>query len=112
MGRVATGVRGIRLAGEDDKVVGMASVSPEDNISLLVVSEKGYGKRSRLQDYRITHRGGKGVKTIEITKKTGKLVAIKAVKPDDQLMLINTSGITLRTGLHKIRIMKQELLGS
>ena len=111
MGRVATGVRGIRLAGEDDKVVGMASVSPEDNISLLVVSEKGYGKRSRLQDYRITHRGGKGVKTIEITKKTGKLVAIKAVKPDDQLMLINTSGITLRTGLHKIRIMSRATQG-
>lgn len=111
MGRVATGVRGIRLAGEDDKVVGMASVLPEDNISLLVVSEKGYGKRSRLKDYRITHRGGKGVKTIEITKKTGKLVAIKAVKPEDQLMLINTSGITLRTDLNKIRIMSRATQG-
>lgn len=111
MGRVATGVRGIRLAGEDDKVVGMASVLPEDDVSLLVVSEKGYGKRSRLDAYRITHRGGKGVKTIEITNKTGRLVAMKAVKPKDQLMLITTSGITLRTGLKSMRIMSRATQG-
>ena len=111
MGRVATGVRGIRLASEDDKVVGMASVLPDDDISLLVVSEKGYGKRSRLDAYRITHRGGKGVKTIEITKKTGPLVAMKAVKPKDQLMLITSSGIALRTELKSMRIMSRATQG-
>lgn len=111
IGRVATGVRGIRLAGEDDRVVGMASVSPEDPVSLLVVSEKGYGKRSKLGDYRITHRGGKGVKTIEITTKTGKLVAMKAVSPKDQLMLITTSGIALRTELKSLRVLSRATQG-
>lgn len=111
MGRVATGVRGIRLAHEEDKVVGMASVSPEDPISLLVVSEKGYGKRSKLEDYRITHRGGKGVKTIEITEKTGNLVAMKAVSKKDQLMLITTSGIALRTELKTLRILSRATQG-
>ena len=111
MGRVATGVRGIRLADEQDKVVGMASVSPDDPISLLVVSEKGYGKRSSLASYRITHRGGKGVKTFEITSRTGKLVAMKAVTQKDQLMLITKSGIALRTELKSLRLLSRATQG-
>lgn len=111
MGRIATGVRGIRLADEQDKVVGMASISPEDPTSLLVVSEKGYGKRSLLSHYRITHRGGKGVKTLEITPKTGKLIAMKAVKKKDQLILITTAGTALRTDLKSLRLMNRATQG-
>ena len=111
IGRVAAGVRGIRLAHDQDKVVGMASVLSDDNVTLLVVSEKGYGKRSKLEAYRITHRGGKGVKTIDITKRTGKLIAMKAVKTKDQLILITTSGIALRTELKSIRISNRVTQG-
>src|SRR5699024_9019489 len=95
MGRTATGVRGITLGSEADEVIGMISVNDEDT-SVLVVSEKGYGKRSSLDDYRVTNRGGKGVKTLNITDKTGSLVAIKGVTDNDDLMIINKSGIVIR----------------
>ncbi|MGB5362895.1 MAG: DNA gyrase subunit A, partial [Aureibaculum sp.] len=95
MGRNASGVRGITLANDKDEVIGMLSVNDMDS-DILVVSEKGYGKRSSLEDYRITNRGGKGVKTINVTEKTGNLVAIKNVSDEDDLMIINKSGITIR----------------
>ncbi|MBT8280097.1 MAG: DNA gyrase subunit A, partial [Muriicola sp.] len=95
MGRSASGVRGIKLANDDDEVIGMVSVHNFDD-EILVVSENGYGKRSSIEDYRITNRGGKGVKTISITDKTGGLVAIKNVSDSDDLMIINKSGIAIR----------------
>ncbi|MDD9139915.1 MAG: DNA gyrase subunit A [Candidatus Cardinium sp.] len=95
MGRVSSGIRGITLAHAHDQVIGMASF-PTADLDLLVVSEHGYGKRSSLEDYRITKRGGKGIKTMQVTKKTGTLVAIHAVKNQDELMIINQSGITIR----------------
>jgi DNA gyrase subunit A len=105
MGRVSSGVRGITLSHAKDCVIGMACF-PTSNLDLLVVSEHGYGKRSSLEDYRITKRGGKGVKTIQITEKTGNLVAINAVKDQDDLMIINQSGVIIR-----IQVAKLPLIG-
>lgn len=96
MGRVSTGVRGMTLGGPDDKVVGMITMTGDDKESIMVVSEKGYGKRSPLDDYRITNRGAKGVKTLQVTEKTGCLVAIMNVNDENDLVIINQSGITLR----------------
>ncbi len=110
MGRSASGVRGIRLADEKDEVIGMVSVNNfEDEI--LVVSENGYGKRSSIEDYRITNRGGKGVKTISITEKTGGLVAIKNVSDSDDLMIINKSGIAIRMSVDDLRTMGRATQG-
>ncbi|MDR0969898.1 MAG: DNA gyrase subunit A [Lentimicrobiaceae bacterium] len=110
MGRNASGVRGITLASESDEVAGMICISdPQTNI--LVVSEKGYGKRSDLDDYRITNRGGKGVKTLNITEKTGNLIAIKDVTDSDDLMIINKSGIAIRMAVASLRIMGRATQG-
>ncbi|MGW9685944.1 DNA gyrase subunit A [Flagellimonas sp. 2504JD1-5] len=110
MGRNASGVRGISLANDKDEVIGMVSVHNfEDDI--LVVSENGYGKRSTIDDYRITNRGGKGVKTISITDKTGGLVAIKNVSDTDDLMIINKSGIAIRMGVEDLRVMGRATQG-
>ncbi len=110
MGRTAAGVRGVTLEGSSDKVVGMVCITRED-ANLLVVSEKGYGKRSSIDDYRITRRGGKGVKTINITEKTGKLVAIKEVGDNDDLMIINRSGISIRIKVEELRVMGRATQG-
>ncbi len=110
MGRTAAGVRGVRLEGDDDKVIGMVCVN-RDDANLLVVSEKGYGKRSLIDDYRITKRGGKGVKTINVTEKTGNLVAIKEVIDTDDLMIINKSGITIRMAVENLRVMGRATQG-
>ncbi|NGM61838.1 DNA gyrase subunit A [Sphingobacterium sp. SGG-5] len=110
MGRTATGVRGVTLAGPEDEVVGMISVDSSE-ISVLVVSEKGYGKRTDIDDYRITNRGGKGVKTINVTEKTGNLVAIKGVTDQDDLMIINKSGIVIRIGVDSLRVMGRATQG-
>ncbi|MFD2099154.1 DNA gyrase subunit A [Flagellimonas iocasae] len=110
MGRNASGVRGITLADDKDEVIGMVSVHNfEDDI--LVVSENGYGKRSNLEDYRVTNRGGKGVKTISITEKTGGLVAIKNVTDTDDLMIINKSGIAIRMAVEDLRVMGRATQG-
>ena len=111
MGRNATGVRGIRLAHpETDEVIGMICISDE-GYDVLVVSENGYGKRSSLEDYRITNRGGKGVKTINITGKTGQLIAIKDVTDSDDLMIINKSGLIIRMAVESLRIMGRATQG-
>ncbi len=110
MGRNASGVRGIRLKDDKDEVIGMVSI-PDDESDILVVSEKGYGKRSSLDAYRITNRGGKGVKTINITEKTGGLVAIKNVTDQDDLMIINKSGITIRMAVSDLRVMGRATQG-
>ncbi len=110
MGRSASGVRGITLANAKDEVVGMISVD-DMNSDVLVVSENGYGKRSSLEDYRITNRGGKGVKTISITEKTGNLVAIKNVSDEDDLMIINKSGIAIRMSVDDLRVMGRATQG-
>ena len=110
MGRGASGVRGITLANAKDKVVGMVSVNDMDT-NILVVSENGYGKRSDLEDYRVTNRGGKGVKTISITDKTGSLVTIKNVTDQDDLMIINKSGIAIRMAVSDLRIMGRATQG-
>jgi DNA gyrase subunit A len=110
MGRNASGVRGITLANDKDEVVGMLAVNNEDD-NILVVSENGYGKRSNLDDYRITNRGGKGVKTINVTEKTGSLVAIKNVTDEDDLMIINKSGITIRLAIDTLRVMGRATQG-
>ncbi|KAF0129500.1 MAG: DNA gyrase subunit A [Bacteroidetes bacterium] len=110
MGRNASGVRGITLASEKDEVVGMICVENDDH-NILVVSEKGYGKRSDLNDYRVTNRGGKGVKTLNITDKTGELIAIKEVNDNDDLMIINKSGIIIRIGIESLRIMGRATQG-
>lgn len=110
MGRTAAGVRGITLDSEEDEVVGMISVDNSDE-TILVVSEKGYGKRTDLEDYRITNRGGKGVKTINITEKTGQLVAIKGVTDNDDLMIINKSGIVIRIAVSELRVMGRATQG-
>ncbi|TAH27465.1 MAG: DNA gyrase subunit A [Cytophagales bacterium] len=110
MGRTAAGVRGVFLNKETDKVIGMVCLSnPETD--LLVVSEKGYGKRSSIDDYRVTNRGGKGVKTLNITEKTGKLVAILDVQDSDELMIINKSGITIRMAVAQLRVMGRATQG-
>jgi DNA gyrase subunit A len=110
MGRTASGVRGVTLESGEDKVIGMVCIGRED-ANLLVVSEKGYGKRSSLDDYRITRRGGKGVKTINVTEKTGKLVAIKEVVDNDDLMIINKSGISIRISVAELRVMGRATQG-
>ncbi|MDA1288487.1 MAG: DNA gyrase subunit A [Bacteroidetes bacterium] len=110
MGRGASGVRGISLADAKDEVVGMVTVNDMD-ANILVVSENGYGKRSDLEDYRVTNRGGKGVKTISITEKTGKLVAIKSVNDSDDLMIINKSGIAIRMEIMSLRVMGRATQG-
>uniref|UniRef100_UPI003D6ADED9 DNA gyrase subunit A n=1 Tax=Kordia sp. TaxID=1965332 RepID=UPI003D6ADED9 len=110
MGRNASGVRGIRLANDNDEVVGMVAVNDMES-NILVVSENGYGKRSSLEDYRITNRGGKGVKTISVTDKTGELVAIKNVTDDDGLMIINKSGIAIRMAVSDLRVMGRATQG-
>lgn len=110
MGRNASGVKGITLAGENDEVVGMICLG-EEHSDVLVVSEKGYGKRSELMDYRVTNRGGKGVKTINVSEKTGHLISIKDVEDDDDLMIINKSGIVIRIGVAKLRVMGRATQG-
>lgn len=110
MGRTAAGVRGISLKDDKDIVVEMVAITRE-NANLLVVSEKGYGKRSDIEDYRITKRGGKGVKTLNVTEKTGELVAIKEVIDSDDLMIINKSGITIRMAVESLRVMGRATQG-
>jgi DNA gyrase subunit A len=110
MGRNASGVRGITLASEQDEVIGMIAVNDMES-NILVVSENGYGKRSSLEDYRITNRGGKGVKTISITEKTGNLVSIKNVTDSDDLMIINKSGIAIRMAVQDLRVMGRATQG-
>ena len=110
MGRNASGVRGIRLKDKKDEVVGMISVNDMD-ANILVVSENGFGKRSSLEDYRLTNRGGKGVKTISITEKTGKLVSLKSVSDNDDLMIINKSGIAIRMQVEDLRVMGRATQG-
>ena len=118
MGRTAAGVKGMTLDDDgDDKVIGMICMKPESEDTILVVSEQGYGKRTLLNDedgepvYRITRRGGKGVKTLNITDKTGKLIAIKSVTDDNDLMIINKSGITIRMKISDLRIMGRATQG-
>ena len=111
MGRTAAGVRGMMLNNDDDEVVGMICVKPSGPENILVVSEQGYGKRSDLADYRVTNRGGKGVKTLNITEKTGKLVTIKAVTDDNDLMIINKSGIAIRVKVVDLRVMGRATQG-
>ncbi|MBR1621003.1 MAG: DNA gyrase subunit A [Prevotella sp.] len=111
MGRISTGVRGMRLDEGDDEVIGMVVAGNSDNETIMVVSENGYGKRSQVEDYRKTNRGGKGVKTLQITEKTGRLVAIKNVTDDNDLMIINKSGIAIRMPLSECRIMGRATQG-
>ncbi|MDX1407718.1 MAG: DNA gyrase subunit A, partial [Saprospiraceae bacterium] len=112
MGRTAAGVRGMKLQSSEDQVVGMVCVDPGDeSVTILVVSENGSGKRSSVEDYRLTNRGGKGVKTIQVTEKTGKLVAIKAVSEEDDLMITNRSGIVIRMPVEDIRVMGRATQG-
>ena len=103
IGRTGAGVKGITIE-DDDEVIGMVCVEPDSKEDILVVSENGYGKRTDLDDYRITNRGGKGVKTLQITEKTGKLIAIKSVTDDNDLMIINRSGLTIRIPVSDIRV--------
>ena len=110
MGRTAAGVRGIRLASDKDEVVGMICIEDQTS-TVLVVAENGYGKRSAVEDYRITNRGGKGVKTINVTEKTGQLIALKNVTDNDDLMVINKSGITIRIGVDTLRVMGRATQG-
>lgn len=114
MGRTATGVRGIRLDEEDasDEVIGMICVNDPEKETVLVVSEKGKGKRSVVEDYRVTNRGGKGVKTLNITEETGKVVAIKAVTEDEDLMIINKSGITIRLRMSDVSVQGRATQGN
>jgi DNA gyrase subunit A len=119
MGRTASGVRGITLADDKDEVIGMVSVNKDDinDTQLLVVTENGYGKRTKLVDedgedvYRITNRGGKGVKTLNITDKTGALISINAVTDEDDLMIINKSGLTIRMEVSDLRVMGRATQG-
>lgn len=111
MGRMSTGVRGMTLAGDNDEVVGMITMTGAPDETVMVVSQNGYGKRSPLEDYRVTNRGGKGVKTLNITEKTGELVSIKNVNDTNDLMIINQSGITLRLPVAGIRVMGRATQG-
>ena len=111
MGRMSTGVRGMTLDGGDDEVVGMICMNADSENNVMVLSENGYGKRSHLEDYRITNRGGKGVKTMNVTDKTGSLVAIKSVNDDNDLVIINKSGITLRIHVADFRVMGRATQG-
>jgi DNA gyrase subunit A len=106
----ASGVRGITLADDKDEVIGMVSVNDMSS-EILVVSENGYGKRSSLEDYRITNRGGKGVKTLNITDKTGRLISINSVTDADDLMIINKSGLTIRMEVSDLRVMGRATQG-
>lgn len=111
MGRMASGVRGMTLAGADDEVVGMICMEKDTKNNVMVVSEQGFGKRSDLEDYRVTNRGGKGVKTLNVTEKTGDLVAIKSVNDDNDLVIINKSGITIRLKVADVRVMGRATQG-
>ncbi|HNU48852.1 MAG TPA: DNA gyrase C-terminal beta-propeller domain-containing protein, partial [Bacteroidia bacterium] len=111
VGRNSIGVRGVSLDNAKDEVIGMVCIKNAKEETILVVSEKGYGKRSDLEDYRVTNRGGKGVKTMNITEKTGDLIAIKSVKEDDDLMIINKSGITIRMEVKDLRVMGRNTQG-
>lgn len=111
MGRVATGVRGMTLDGGDDEVVGMVCVNEPESETIMVVSENGYGKRTSIEEYRKTKRGGKGVKTLEVTEKTGRLVAIKVVTDENDLMIINKSGILIRLKVAEVRVMRRATQG-
>ena len=111
MGRVSTGVRGMKIDDDDDAVVGMIVVNDAEKETVMVVSEDGYGKRSDVEDYRKTNRGGKGVKTMSITEKTGRLVAIKNVTDDNDLMIINKSGIVIRLAVAEVRVMGRATQG-
>ena len=112
MGRTATGVRGFRIDEDgQDEVVGMICVNDPERETVLVVSENGYGKRTAVEDYRVTNRGGKGVKTLDVTEKTGKVVAIKSVTEEDDLMIINKSGITIRLRLKEVRVQGRATQG-
>jgi DNA gyrase subunit A len=110
MGRTASGVRGITLKDDTDEVIGMVTVNDMGS-EILVVAENGYGKRSSLDEYRITNRGGKGVKTLNITEKTGKLISINAVTDADDLMIINKSGLTIRMAVEDLRVMGRATQG-
>jgi len=112
MGRTSTGVRAMTLDNDgQDEVVGMICIQDPENETIMVVSEQGFGKRSEIEDYRITNRGGKGVKTMNVTDKTGKLVAIKTVTDDNDLMIINKSGITIRMHVADFRVMGRATQG-
>ncbi|MBR9921732.1 MAG: DNA gyrase subunit A [Bacteroidetes bacterium] len=112
MGRTAAGVRGISLDGKDDAVVGMVCIDPNDlEYAIFVISERGNGKRSDFQEYRLTNRGGKGVRTMQVTKKTGPVIAIKAVKEEDDLMIMTRSGITIRLAVEDVRVMGRSTQG-
>ena len=111
MGRVSTGVIGMRLDGDDDEVVGLVCVNDPQTETIMVVSENGYGKRSEVEDYRQTNRGAKGVKTLAITEKTGRLVAIKVVTDENDLMIINKSGILIRLNVSEVRVMGRATQG-
>ena len=111
MGRTASGVMGVRLESDADEVIGMICVKPDTDATIMVVSEKGYGKRTDLEDYRITGRGGKGVKTLSITEKTGNLVGIKNVTDENDLMIILKSGIAIRMHMANLRVMGRATQG-
>ncbi len=111
MGRVSTGVKAMTLDGDDDEVVGMIVVEDPEKETIMVVSDQGYGKRSDIEDYRVTNRGGKGVKTLNITDKTGQLIAIKNVTDENDLMIINKSGITIRLNVSDVRVMGRATQG-
>ena len=112
MGRNSAGVRAMRLDEEDgDEVVGMVTINDPQSETIMVVSEKGYGKRSDVEDYRVTNRGAKGVKTLQVTDKTGLVTAIKSVTDDNDLMIINRSGVTLRLKVSSVRIMGRATQG-
>ena len=111
MGRVSTGVRGMKLDGGDDEVIGLIAMPFDAINNVMVISQEGFGKRSLLDSYRITNRGGKGVKTMNITDKTGRLVAFKSVNDDNDLVIINKSGITLRLHVADIRVMGRATQG-
>jgi DNA gyrase subunit A len=110
VGRTASGVKGITLGGPKDEVVGIVTAKPGEQ-DILVISENGFGKRSILEDYRFTNRGGKGVKTINITEKTGDLIAIKAVTDEDDLMIITQNGIAIRLAVRGVRVMGRNTQG-
>jgi len=110
VGRTASGVKGITLGGANDEVVGIVTAKPGEK-DILVISENGFGKRSILEDYRFTNRGGKGVKTINITDKTGNLIAIKAVTDEDDLMIITENGIAIRLAVRGVRVMGRNTQG-
>ncbi len=111
MGRVSTGVRGMRLDDDNDAIVGLVCMNEDTHNNVMVISEKGYGKRSLLEDYRITNRGGKGVKTMNVTEKTGSVVALMSVNDDNDLVIINKSGITLRLHVADLRVMGRATQG-